>query len=169
MPSANIRRKEIQQYHKAQLIVYKGGKCVDCGLTGIPVVGMEFDHRNPAEKIFDISTGLGEHLPMWRLKLEVDKCDLVCSICHAIRTTSRIWQIAGEIRPLHSVRRGRPIKNFFPDGISSLPMTEVSPSLNSKIRNYIRTSHARRKLNRQRTIWSEEQEEQCPVVSSTAA
>lgn len=72
---------------KAQLLEYKGGACVDCGNNDPRV--LEFDHvpeRGP--KLFTISTALHSH-KQERVIAELDKCDLVCANCHAIRTVER--------------------------------------------------------------------------------
>lgn len=68
---------------KTQLVAYKGGKCHDCG--GIfPNCCFQFDHLDPDTKLFTISQGLNKRLA--ELMIEVDKCDMVCANCHAIRT-----------------------------------------------------------------------------------
>jgi hypothetical protein len=74
---ASIREK------KAQLVEYKGGKCVDCGGV-FPSCCYHFDHKDPLQK----SAGIAQlmHKPLEEIKLEADKCDLVCANCHAIRT-----------------------------------------------------------------------------------
>lgn len=64
----------------------KAHPCMDCGNTFPPYV-MHFDHRDPTLKV----RGVGD---MWSYTLqrildEIEKCDLVCSNCHAIRTWNR--------------------------------------------------------------------------------
>lgn len=73
----NIREK------KLHLIAYKGGQCLDCG-NSFPQCCYDFDHRVPVEKSFAISSKMGK--PLAELMVEADKCDLVCSNCHRIRT-----------------------------------------------------------------------------------
>lgn len=63
---------------KLKLVEYKGGKCEICGYNKC-IRALGFHHRNPAEKDFSIS---GKSLSFDRLKIEVDKCILVCSNCH---------------------------------------------------------------------------------------
>lgn len=66
---------------KAELIRYKGGKCILCGYCKeIPRV-FDFHHRDPKNKEFTI--GQYSILNMEKLKTEVDKCDLLCKNCHA--------------------------------------------------------------------------------------
>ena len=57
--------------------------CADCKQHFPPYV-MEFDHRVPAEKRWDISHIY--HKSPVTIKAEIDKCDIVCSNCHQIRT-----------------------------------------------------------------------------------
>ena len=73
----NWRRKT-----KQKLIFYKGGKCQNCGYDKECPTAYDFHHRNPLTKSF----GIGSHKTTvsWeRLKIEVDKCDLLCKNCHA--------------------------------------------------------------------------------------
>lgn len=58
---------------------YKGNKCEKCGYNRCPQ-SLTFHHRNPEEKLFDIS---GAHARSGEsLKRELDKCDLLCHNCH---------------------------------------------------------------------------------------
>ena len=63
---------------KQRLIDYKGGKYQICGYNRC-INALEFHHINPKEKDFTISGGTKSFNT---LKLEVDKCILVCSNCH---------------------------------------------------------------------------------------
>ena len=56
--------------------------CVDCGYNEHPVA-LDFDHVR-GEKEFTISDGL--HRPWRDVLKEVNKCDVVCSNCHRVRT-----------------------------------------------------------------------------------
>lgn len=81
----NAYCKQYRQAKKAALVVYKGGCCLDCG-GEFPLCCYDFDHRDPFQKAFAISLKMGR--PLEELKIEADKCDLVCRNCHAIRTAS---------------------------------------------------------------------------------
>lgn len=70
---------------KAILVSYKGGKCFDCARE-FTLCCFDFDHRDPDAKSFNISARYG--YPLDELKLEADKCDLVCANCHRIRTVN---------------------------------------------------------------------------------
>jgi hypothetical protein len=66
---------------KEKLIEYKGGKCQKCGYEKKCPSAYDFHHRIPSEKEFNIS-GNGITRNVEKLKLEVDKCDLLCCRCH---------------------------------------------------------------------------------------
>ena len=60
-------------------IEYKGGKCVVCGYNR-SVTAMEFHHLDPTQKDFGISSNSNR---AWeKIRIELDKCVLVCSNCH---------------------------------------------------------------------------------------
>ena len=74
--SANRRKQQ-----RVWGINYLGGKCKECQLKYDGTNGWAFDfhHRNPAEKEFSLSL---RRYSWDRLKNEVDKCDLLCGLCH---------------------------------------------------------------------------------------
>lgn len=75
--NANQKRKE----KKAKAIQYKGGVCKICGYSRC-LDALVFHHRNPEEKDFPLATSY--LCRSWNaLKLELDKCDLLCCRCHA--------------------------------------------------------------------------------------
>jgi len=64
--------------------------CVDCGETN-PVV-LEFDHLNG--KNMDISEMIGKGYSIKSIMKEIEKCEVVCSNHHSIRTARRAnWYI----------------------------------------------------------------------------
>jgi len=71
---------ERQRGLKQKAITYKGGVCQECGYHKCNGA-LEFHHLNPSEKDFSIS-----HLKNYafndKIKLELDKCILVCANCH---------------------------------------------------------------------------------------
>ncbi len=77
---------------RAEMIGYKETHpCADCGLF-YPYVAMSFDHLPGGEKAGDISKmakGNGHLRGRERLLAEIEKCDLVCLNCHALRTHER--------------------------------------------------------------------------------
>lgn len=73
---------------KAKLIIYKGGRCVKCGLEydGENGCVYDFHHRlgKGKGKTFGLSTGNMNRFSQKILFAEADKCDLVCSNCHRL-------------------------------------------------------------------------------------
>ena len=80
-PADVLRRKK--RLIKAKLIEYKGGKCQECGYNKCQGA-LQFHHRNPLEKEFNLShININETtFSMDKLYAEVDKCDLLCANCH---------------------------------------------------------------------------------------
>lgn len=70
------RRREL----KKMAVEYKGGKCCKCGYNKT-LSALEFHHIDPAEKDFSISKN-GHTKSFEKIKLELDKCILVCANCH---------------------------------------------------------------------------------------
>lgn len=63
----------------------KANPCSDCHKT-YPVYVLQFDHVRGVKK-FDISEGLTHAIK--NILQEIEKCELVCANCHAIRTFRR--------------------------------------------------------------------------------
>lgn len=78
----NVERvKKRRQNVKLMAVEYKGGCCVICSYNKC-VKALDFHHLNPKEKDFSISKR--GHTRSWnRIKIELDKCILVCSNCHS--------------------------------------------------------------------------------------
>ena len=70
---------------KIKLIKYKGSKCLDCdiNLTDSNHYIFDFHHRDPKKK--EISGAKLKMLSWNKAKIEIDKCDLLCSNCHRMR------------------------------------------------------------------------------------
>ena len=65
---------------KKRCVDYKGGKCVRCGYTE-SLSGFDFHHRDISIKNFEI-TYAKNHKFDQKVLDELDKCDLLCAICH---------------------------------------------------------------------------------------
>lgn len=70
---------------KAELVARKGGVCCDCQGVFNPIV-YHFDHRDPFAKVASVLT-LARGADRAAFEAELEKCDLVCANCHAIRTS----------------------------------------------------------------------------------
>ena len=73
-------QEKTRRERKQRLVEIRGGKCIVCGYnrcTG----AMEFHHRDPAQKKFQLSKE--NLLKPWPIVLkEAEKCDLHCANCH---------------------------------------------------------------------------------------
>jgi hypothetical protein len=78
---ANIKGvTEWRRRTKIKAVEYKGGKCARCGYNK-SLRALQFHHRDPNEKDFMISR---PNPRTWeKVKVELDKCDLVCGNCHS--------------------------------------------------------------------------------------
>ena len=62
--------------------------CVDCGETD-PII-LEFDHRDPSEKVCNISRMVSDMKPLEAIFAEIQKCDVRCVACHRRKTVKQI-------------------------------------------------------------------------------
>ena len=67
---------------KRACVEYLGGKCQLC-LGVFPDRVYDFHHRNPREKSFEIGSSTSRNWDI--LRVELDKCDLLCANCHRIQ------------------------------------------------------------------------------------
>lgn len=77
--------KERQNWLKHACVIYKGGKCQDCGYlyTGQNAYAFDFHHLIPATKRFRVNTSRSR---AWdQVVAEIEGCDLLCAICHRAR------------------------------------------------------------------------------------
>lgn len=54
--------------------------CCVCGETH-PAC-LQFHHRDPSEKVANISDAINQGWSIERIKSEIEKCDIVCANCH---------------------------------------------------------------------------------------
>lgn len=81
----NKRHRETLRDFMTEFLLTK--KCTDCGIKDIRV--LEFDHLPEYKKDKDISIMMGASYSLDRIKKEIDKCEVVCSNCHRIRSYER--------------------------------------------------------------------------------
>ena len=91
-----IRRVKTKENHRFLKELLEKSECVDCGYNN--PMALEFDHRDPKLKTYEIGKILHKSIDL--IKLELDKCDVVCANCHNIRTirqqNSWRWKIWGK-------------------------------------------------------------------------
>ena len=73
---------------KAWMNEIKARPCSDCGMF-FPVCCMDFDHRIGTVKKFNVGSMFAHHYSRKLIESELEKCDLVCSNCHRVRTRDR--------------------------------------------------------------------------------
>lgn len=79
-------REEIRRWRRKNVLIERlGGKCVRCGWGEHPAA-LDFHHKDPATKEFNIAPSLGRAMEI--LEREVDKCELLCANCHRIEHSS---------------------------------------------------------------------------------
>jgi hypothetical protein len=74
---------------KVKAIAYLGGKCKRCGSVDHPAC-FDFHHRDPSIKEVDWSK---LRIRSWdKIKIELDKCDLLCCRCHRMdKIDPNLW------------------------------------------------------------------------------
>lgn len=79
--------------------------CADCGGVFPPYV-MDFDHRDPATKLFNMTVAKALLKNRDVLFAEIAKCDIVCANCHRSRTYAAFME--GKLRPPAFQRKTTP-------------------------------------------------------------
>jgi hypothetical protein len=99
-----IREKNRQRLHN----YLSTERCLDCGIQDLAV--LEFDHRDPLLKEYDVSALVGAAFSWSTVLREIAKCDVVCANCHRKRTARQFgWHKVAEPRPTllpHLPKRG---------------------------------------------------------------
>jgi hypothetical protein len=82
------QERQRNKNHNSMWDILLSSPCLDCGNNDPRV--LEFDHRPEEKKEFNISRAVSGSTRSWQsIKREIDKCDIVCSNCHKIRTMER--------------------------------------------------------------------------------
>ena len=85
----NAYNKRRNAKNAADLQKLKSKPCTDCKNT-FPHYVMEFDHvPERGKKVMDIGKMTNRSINAPTFKAELAKCDLVCAICHKVRTYKR--------------------------------------------------------------------------------
>ena len=83
------REKDRKRYDRGNVIIQaaKDKPCKDCGKQ-YHFSLMDFDHLPGTEKDFSISSCIGRK-SLEKLQEEIGKCEVVCALCHRVRTWNR--------------------------------------------------------------------------------
>ena len=84
---ALVFNKKAKKKLVAEINEIKNVPCADCGAKYPPYV-MDFDHRCGTRKLSNVAD-LVRNFCAKRALAEIEKCDVVCSNCHRIRTHNR--------------------------------------------------------------------------------
>ena len=84
---ASDRSKRLRNKSEDWLREQKNSPCMDCGNVFHPEA-MDFDHVR-GKKISVLASTARKGWGIHRIKEEIEKCDLVCSNCHRVRTYKR--------------------------------------------------------------------------------
>jgi hypothetical protein len=74
--------------HRAIVNELKNVPCVDC-LNSYPPYVMDFDHIEEGTKVMNIAQMISRDFGLKLIMTEIEKCEVVCSNCHRIRTYRR--------------------------------------------------------------------------------
>ena len=88
------RKKQVRKNDKAAVQrtrtfiaeYLKNHPCIDCGYSNI--LALEFDHLR--DKKFEIADKISTAISKEKIQQEINKCEVVCSNCHKIRTSDRM-------------------------------------------------------------------------------
>ena len=97
------RKTQAREYRQKQSVkivalidTYRSKPCCDCGKEYDKRL-MEFDHRPGTQKSFGVCSVLYSDRSLVTIQTEIDKCDVVCAMCHRLRTESRYPRISGKL------------------------------------------------------------------------
>jgi hypothetical protein len=81
--ASNASNRKYKQSLRDLINEYKkAGVCVRCGVGDYRI--LDFHHIDPAQKKFELNTGLKKSMGARALLDEIAKCELVCANCHRL-------------------------------------------------------------------------------------
>lgn len=83
-----VAKRTAQERNLALVRTMKARPCTDCGNT-YHFAAMQFDHVR-GHKVRSVSEMAWAAVSIEKLQIEIDKCEVVCANCHALRTYSRM-------------------------------------------------------------------------------
>ncbi len=79
MTTSSNKSVRYRNRQKQRAVEYLGGKCTKCGYNK-SLAALEFHHIDPSKKDWMPSRLMSYKWEV--IKLEIDKCELICSNCH---------------------------------------------------------------------------------------
>lgn len=95
------RKAKKRAANKAKAIELLGGKCVECG----SIDRLEFDHINRDRQDFRHALSNMWELSWERILKELEKCQLLCRSCHAVKSQTERGNLPFSIIP-HGTTNG---------------------------------------------------------------
>lgn len=89
LPLAIARKRRAFVFKTKYINEIKDRPCRDCG-GRFPLCAMDFDHLDPKIKLASIAHMRIMNWCLEKIKQEIEKCDVVCSNCHRVRTYNRL-------------------------------------------------------------------------------
>ncbi|MCZ2109493.1 MAG: HNH endonuclease [Dehalococcoidia bacterium] len=83
--------RDYRKSRRAWIDSLKDKPCARCG-NSYPPVAMDFHHRDPETKEFNIGPAI--RYGKERILAEIAKCDLLCAVCHRLVEYGESWQAA---------------------------------------------------------------------------
>jgi len=81
------KREKLQAYVDST----KFGKvCGDCKLTNLEPCQLDYHHIDPSSKIKTIAALVQKQATLRKIKKEIQKCELLCANCHALKTSEEL-------------------------------------------------------------------------------
>lgn len=85
LPSVKIRREAIRSVRQAEWTAWHLQRKAKLGCSRCPEhhpYCLDYHHKVPAEKSFEISDAVASTMSKDRILLEIAKCELICANCH---------------------------------------------------------------------------------------
>ena len=90
-----VLRKKYRDQNREWVVRYLNHHpCVKCGEKDI--ILLDFHHRDPSRKKFNIGSAMGTGMPLKRIKQEVKKCEILCVRCHRYKHGAS-WKSTGVV------------------------------------------------------------------------
>ena len=84
----NSHKRRARDSRQQLIGLLKSAPCTDCGGC-FPSECMDFDHIDASRKVATVSELVWGAKSIDSILVEIDKCELVCSNCHRVRTAKR--------------------------------------------------------------------------------
>lgn len=115
---------ELRKRRMTELLRIHGGCCVRCGYNRC-TAALEFHHREPAEKKFNVNTMTV--CKAWKSVLaEAEKCDLLCANCHR-EVHAAAWTISEDFKEAWQSGRSRSGANGVDRKVSEVRILQLPP------------------------------------------